>query len=172
MGIGLLYAGFVFYLHLAVKGSLLKVPTEVVKSSWARPNCLKLHNSTNLRDNATLIDSSQGQMLKGKYIVLKEQEKVPYCQLPWGILVGKVQCLLPNQNLLKLMLQLVYASVSYYLTIYMTKVCKGNLNFYSRCLGLNFRDSWCPGIALPKIQFFSVSSLIIRTMVTNISMIW
>ena len=35
-----------------------------------------------------------------------------------GILVGKVQCLFPNQNLLKSMLQLVYASVSYYLTIY------------------------------------------------------
>ena len=59
----------------------------------------------------------------------------------WGILVGKVQCLFPNQHLLKSMLQLVYASVSYYLTIYMMKVCKGNLNFYSRCLGLNFRDS-------------------------------
>ena len=89
-----------------------------------------------------------------------------------GILVGKVQCLFPNQNLLKSILQPVYSSVSYYLTMYMMKVCKGNLNFYSRCLGLNFRDSWCPGIAVPKIQFFSVSSLLIRTMVTNISILW
>ena len=66
------------------------------------------------------------------------------------------------------MLHLVFASASYYLFIHMMNASitlKGNLNF--NCLGLNLRESWCPCIELPNVQFFSVSWLLIRIMVTK-----
>ena len=98
------------------------------------------------------------QMVSGQWC----QEGVSCCKVVsggfysgrWEILVGKVLCWFPNQNLLKSMLPLVNLYLSYYLFIYMMKVSKGYLNFYSRCPGLNFKYSWCPGIVLPKTQFF------------------